>query len=51
MQDCIKNCLECFRLCTETAAHFETYVDPDGQMKRCAEACRRCAKTCAAMAT
>ena len=42
-------CAECAEICSACAALCEAHPDPDGQMKRCAEACRRCAKSCGQM--
>ena len=42
-------CAECAEICNACAALCEAHPDPDGQMKRCAEACRRCAQSCGQM--
>lgn len=42
-------CAECAEICSACAGMCEAHPDPDGQMKRCAEACRRCAETCSEM--
>lgn len=42
-------CAECAEICNACAALCEGHPDPDGQMKRCAEACRRCAQSCQQM--
>ena len=42
-------CAECAEICNACAALGEAHPDPDGQMKRCAEACRTCARSCEQM--
>ena len=42
-------CAECAEICNACAALCEAHPDPDGQMKRCAEACRRCSQSCGQM--
>lgn len=42
-------CAECAEICDSCAALCESHKDPDGQMKRCAEACRRCSQSCRQM--
>ncbi len=42
-------CAECAEICEACAVMCEAHEDPDGQMKRCAEACRRCAQSCQQM--
>lgn len=42
-------CAECAEICEACAKLCEAHPDPDGQMKRCAEACRQSIKTCREM--
>lgn len=42
-------CAECAEICEACAKLCEAHPDQDGQMKGCAEACRRSAETCRAM--
>ena len=42
-------CAECAEICDACVKLCEAHPDPDGQMQRCAEACRRSAQTCREM--
>lgn len=42
-------CAECAEISAECARLCDSHADPDGKMKQCAEACRRCSQSCAAM--
>ncbi|MGI4849763.1 MAG: four-helix bundle copper-binding protein [Janthinobacterium lividum] len=40
---------ECAEICGACAALCEEHADPDGEMARCAAACRKCEASCSAM--